>query len=426
MWAIEKDPETLKKAFERIKSSNMRNVRLFKGDILDFIKFHPEKFDIIYFDACGTLPSAKQNTLKVIGYVFLYNKLTSPGALITNFSFPPVRVKKERHRIKTVCEEYLKYRLMNSIAGSTVDENAAILSKMTVEDIYSDYITHQVIDSAYLYIPAYRMLSTSSGKSNPLWDQIFVSKKDFLKEMKIYHTASSRNSVSSRALKAVYDNSYLRKIGSTMKESTNFLCKAWVNEVFPDWESSGLKDQDMSSMLLTPLLSHNEQFICTFANEEFQAMGIKPIFEFLDPDKLGGRTVSICEVPDPFTATRLVGGLLYGQMAFPSFPVVEKLLRLRYTAKKRQMFADVFIFDKCRYIFEQFPSVDYAYFPLIEPKQRMVLQIALDGMRMQLKTISYNDFWNVADLDVNFFHEIPQREKIEPSLLSKVKDIKAL
>ena len=241
--------------------------------------------------------------------------------------------------------------------------------------------------------------------------------------------SSSRNSVISRALKAVYDNSselYLRKIGSTMKESTNSLCKMWVNEIFPDWKSSGLKDQDMSSMLLTPLLSHNEQFICTFANEEFQAMGIKPIFEFLDPDKLGGRTVSICEVPDPFTATRLVGGLLYGQMAFPSFPVVEKLLRLRYTAKKRQMFADVFIFDKCRYIFEQFPSVDYAYFPLIEPKQRMVLQIALDGMRMQLKTISYNDFWNVADLDVNFFHEIPQREKIEPSLLSKVKDIKAL
>ena len=196
MWAIEKDPETLKKAFERIKSSNMRNVRLFKGDILDFIKFHPEKFDIIYFDACGTLPSAKQNTLKVIGYVFLYNKLTFPGALITNFSFPPEQqvhqnslpVEKERQRIKTVCEEYLKYRLMNSVIESAVDENAAILSKMTVEDIYSDYITHQVIDSAYLYIPAYRMLSTSSGKSNPLWDQIFVSKEDFLKEMKIYDT----------------------------------------------------------------------------------------------------------------------------------------------------------------------------------------------------------------------------------------------
>ena len=63
-----------------------------------------------------------QNTLKFIGYVFLYNKLTSPGALITNFLFPPEQtadvqdasVDDERKLIRDLSTEYLKYRLHNT------------------------------------------------------------------------------------------------------------------------------------------------------------------------------------------------------------------------------------------------------------------------------------------------------------------------
>ena len=89
VWAIDKDSQTLKKVWESVNRSKLRNVRLFKGYILNFLKDFEGQFDIIYYDACGALPSKKQNTLKFIGHVFLYNKLASPGALITNFSFPP-------------------------------------------------------------------------------------------------------------------------------------------------------------------------------------------------------------------------------------------------------------------------------------------------------------------------------------------------
>ncbi|KAL9970597.1 hypothetical protein ACROYT_G023001, partial [Oculina patagonica] len=122
VWAVEKDSATLKTAWESINRSHLRNVRLFKGDILTFLKDFEGQFDIIYYDACGTLPSAKQNTLKFIGYVFLYNKLKSPGALITNFSFPPKQTAQvqnastrdedsERKLVRGLSEEYLKYRL---------------------------------------------------------------------------------------------------------------------------------------------------------------------------------------------------------------------------------------------------------------------------------------------------------------------------
>ena len=181
VWAVEKNSETCKRARKAIRGSKLRNVRLFEGDILNFMKDYEGNFDIIYFDACGSLPSAQQKTLKIIGYVFQYNKLTSPGALITNFSFPTEQFSgEERHRITELVTEYLNYRRDNT----SQDGNAKSRSRSTGED-YGDYITYQVIDSAYLYIPALRMLSsTRSGQSSPLWEQMFKSKSHFLKQLR--------------------------------------------------------------------------------------------------------------------------------------------------------------------------------------------------------------------------------------------------
>ena len=435
VWAIEKDAAAFEGAQEAIKGyPHLKNVKLFKGDFVNFVNHIVGQFDIIYYDACGTLPSARQNTLKFIGYVFLLNKLNSPGAMITNFSFPPEQPgqndDKERNQISFLSGEYLKHRLSNTLDFQDgpdeikLDRIASTLSSRTVEDIYSDYVTYQVIDSACLYIPAYRMLSSSKGsKSQPLWDQMFVRRDDFLKEVKLNDVASSSDSSSSRAVYDTASKSFLRKIGATMKDSPfakekeRNCIKAWVAEIFPDWMSSELKNQDITSMLLTHHLSCSEDFIKTYANKDFQAKCLsESIFKTSDGDEHGGTTASFCNIPDSSSATCLVGGLLYGQLAYPSFPVVDKLLRLTYTAKQRQMFSDVFIFDKCRYIFDQFPSVHSAYSAIIEPRQRVVLQMALDGMTKQLKTICYKDFWNVAGLHVNNMY-IPQREMIKPSLM---------
>ena len=202
VWAIEKDAKTLEKAWNAIKNSQLRNVRLFKGDILTFLKDFRGQFDIIYFDACGTLPAAKQNTLKVIGYVFLYDKLMSPGALITNFSFPPQdtqqespansqHVDEEKEMINLLVKEYMRYRLCNVKWGETWPENNEDdLSDWTDEDKYGDYISYQVIDSAYSFIPAQRML-LSKGKS--LWGQIFVDKQVFLQDIHSYFSSDGEN-----------------------------------------------------------------------------------------------------------------------------------------------------------------------------------------------------------------------------------------
>lgn len=368
--------------------------------------------------------------------------------------------------------EYLKYRLCNTSRDENYDPdlNAELLSEKTDEEIYSDYITYQVIDSAYLYIPAQRMLSsTRSGKSCPLWEQMFLSKGVFLTKAQTYASATSPSdsesistiddlissieaaskSAGSKSreealsefaklqdkldptLKNKACESYLRMIGDAMNSRTasNRLCDVWIKEIFPDWKSSALKDREISSLLLTHLLSSSQEFIFRFSNPNFQQKCLGPISKACEE----GSIPRFCDVPNGTVNTKLVGGLLYGQMAYPSFPVVDKLLRLRYTAKKRQMFSDVFIFDKCRYVYEQFPSVDCSIFAIYELQQQMVFRMVVDGLRKHLESICYGDLFEychvasrneVIEGGVNFYKdsEIPERENTELCLFNSLRE----
>ena len=466
VWAIEKDAKTFGKAWNAIKNSQLRNVRLFKGDILTFLKDFRGQFDIIYFDACGTLPAAKQNTLKVIGYVFLYDKLMSPGALITNFSFPPQdtqqespansqHVDEEKEMINFLVKEYMRYRLCNVKWGETWPENDEDdLSDWTDEDKYGDYISYQVIDSAYSFIPAQRML-LSKGKS--LWGQIFVDKQVFLQDIHSYFSSdgeiATKGTKEKRTKTTRYENLaalredlknlkafqvdtterlflYLKKMAENLSvlEQSNSLCKAWVAEIFPDWRAEpSLKKLKLPSMLLTPILSSSQTPIILFCNDDLASKCLGPLFNAIDDN----RVPSCCDVATPEQAICLVGGLLYGQMAYPSFPVMDKLFRLRYTAKKRQMFADVFVFDKCRYLYEQFPTVDCACFAIVEPKQQIVFRMVVDGLRKHLAGICSGDLFiycNVASINQiveggvsfpNSHKSIPDRQEIKYILLKE-------
>ena len=509
VWAVENDTKTFESAREAIRRSRFRNVRLFKGDILKFLKDYEGNFDIIYFDACGTLPSANQSTLKFIGYVFRYNKLTSPGALITNFSFPPKseptecdeeaeqpsRILQESVKIRKLATEYLKYRLDNTRMNKGSPEgNAELLGQRTDEENYGDYITYQVIDSAYLYIPALRMLSsTRSGQSSPLWDQMFKSKKnfhDFLKECRKFFQAVSESSPDSETsigekscsfsetaspdsefsveeqscsvsetasevtdvnkllsasaasesnaghdssdevfltLKDASKASPLWKCGFALEEEmqNNDLCKAWVTEILPDWQStSNLKTEKLPLLLLTHLLSHFDFFISTFTNKNFQEKCIEPLYNALHSDHDDAVFPKFYNVVDLSNTRSLVAGLLYGQMAYPSFPVVDKMLRLCYTGNARQMFTDVFIFDQCRYVYQQFPSIDCACFAITEPEQQMVFRMVVDGLRKHLEDICFKDVFpscHVASIDpiptgeigfLNSRPKIPKRKEV--------------
>ena len=88
----------------------------------------------------------------------------------------------------------------------------------------------------------------------------------------------------------------------------------------------------------------------------------------------------------------LVANLIYGQLANPSFPVVNKLLRLRYTSKGNDIFSDVFIFDKCEYVYDPFPTVEDACYSISEPRLQMAYRMALDVLKEHLASVSKSLF----------------------------------
>ena len=366
IWMFEKDHSVYLRAKEALKKSGgYRSVKLRNVDVMDFFKSNHNRFDIIYIDSCSSLPA--KHTLKVIASIFQLNKLESPGALITNFSFPPKELAEsvEQKQITFVANEYLQCKL-----ETTPHQNP--------EQIYSDFITHQVIDLASLLVPASHILLPTN------WKAILIPNiKTFFEEVH-KHLANSDDDddVDSDAMKAIVNDFYLTKICRAMKQEkekekekeikANPLCTAWLRSVFP--RSKGPSENlDICELLQTALLFTSFTFFSKFANNATQ--------EFLRPASTD-------------EDKKLMAGIVLGAQAEPSYPVLDKVLRLKYTQSdekkkcKRQMFCDVFIFDRCRYLFDLPPTVNIAgQFCNDDDDDFLMSKMLLDGMRRQLKRL---------------------------------------
>lgn len=90
VWAFETDASTYEDAVWASLNSKFPFLKLIKGNIGHFFAASPQKFDIIYLDFCGPLPSRneKQKTLATITSILSHHAINSPGILITNVSLP--------------------------------------------------------------------------------------------------------------------------------------------------------------------------------------------------------------------------------------------------------------------------------------------------------------------------------------------------
>ena len=72
IYAFETDNRIFNEALENAKSSNFPLIKIFKMPMDRYLQSVPLTFDIIYFDACGPLPSTSQRTLRTVANVFRY------------------------------------------------------------------------------------------------------------------------------------------------------------------------------------------------------------------------------------------------------------------------------------------------------------------------------------------------------------------
>ncbi|WP_136525414.1 class I SAM-dependent methyltransferase [Geomonas ferrireducens] len=90
IWAFESENSTYSEAVISALDSEFPFIKLVNGGLDAFVEASPQRFDILYLDFCGPLPSRnkKQKTLSALTKILAKHSLNSPGVLITNFSLP--------------------------------------------------------------------------------------------------------------------------------------------------------------------------------------------------------------------------------------------------------------------------------------------------------------------------------------------------
>lgn len=89
IWAFESDTQAYKQALADFEQGEYPQPRILKQNIETFFQQTPKKFDIVYIDACGSVPSV-QHSLRCVFTLCWNHRLNSPGVIITNFAMPDI------------------------------------------------------------------------------------------------------------------------------------------------------------------------------------------------------------------------------------------------------------------------------------------------------------------------------------------------
>lgn len=108
IWAFESDTQAYKKALTSYEQGEYPQPRILKQNIETFFQQTPKKFDIVYIDACGSVPSA-QHSLRCVLTLCLNHRLNSPGVIITNFAMPDI-MKDATNDYYEVVSQYLFFK----------------------------------------------------------------------------------------------------------------------------------------------------------------------------------------------------------------------------------------------------------------------------------------------------------------------------
>lgn len=188
IWAFESDANVHSEAVTSALASEFPYIKIFKCGIDTFFEASPVRFDIIYLDFCGPLPSRnkKQKTLLAISRVLARHALNSPGALITNVSLPTEAGDALGRALiakLVACYLYPKQFLEGEdcttpegpiAQGYDFAEWLTIVSA-DLENYYGQFVTRMIMDHASFISPYNRF-----PKSNKIFTNFFkkIPRKD--------------------------------------------------------------------------------------------------------------------------------------------------------------------------------------------------------------------------------------------------------
>ncbi len=348
IWAIENDRNTYKQAIKALRH-NGHHIRLHHGSLASFFERVREKFDIVYIDGCGPCFGGKPSTIRSVLELFLREGLSDISALLTNFSSIPDSRTSE---YLDVVANYFSPRynetpkpLWEAGYDPAIGEGDLKYCREAyrphLRDAYSDFITRIISDCGRRLVPLAKV------GANP--DVLRKFLKDPGKAVKDVEQACRLPAPGEDVMAFMIDSKNVRSAPGAYP-LLSFMIRGMESE------GRSLLDSLASySVDGRPLVKSYGTFaLIENVFEGHFELASKELIEVFRENWFDYHGGYFCDVPMPSLAVNLLAGC-YGH---PYLTNAAKSFRFSYTAKKTEMFCDMFLLDRARYLFDCMPTID--------------------------------------------------------------------
>lgn len=383
IWAFESDTQVYKKALATYEQGEYPQPRILKQNIETFFQQTPKKFDIVYIDACGSIPSM-QHSLRCISTLCMNHRLNSPGVIISNFSMPDIEkdtitdyyeiVSQYLFFKKYPCEDFKinEYGIVNEKYN---EFSAKVKNDFNL--YYGEYISAVLRDIPAVIVPLERIAR------NPYLNQIFNLTTISNEISEEFIGLSKGNSIA----RYFFTVNYLQKKGLLGKKSQCFL------------EEIGNYDDLLKGLKIIVLLRQGKIELKNDIEE------IKNFFE------TEGNIYQFLDKPH----SNLFFDLVINQLAYPMHNNILYNERYQYIAKSNHMFTDITLYDECRYIYEWLPGLHQIISSFNDKSWQYVFRFALDGLVKMRQNYNNEFFFQGAIISnsIEGFSSKKLRERIQ-------------
>lgn len=368
IWAFESERRTFLSALDDLSDGPFSSLHLIKMKAESFFASIPVSFDIIYLDSCASLISGS-HALRLVADLFRYQRLQSPGFLITNFCEPDFSDGLVRSQFASlITQRKIVSEIASAVSFETACANAFNSYDLYRKDVmanlrvgYSDLITMLVVSVATTVAPSLRAANSEIKR-------VYGLPADVSNE-----TASLNN--------------YLCK-----RRHESLLCLLSVDRWLPANIADGARD--LRQLLLKELAGAQQQSVGVLDSlERLWAIKSSEVLpNGATCECLRGLTGCFAFHDKP--SSELGVDLAFCQLTHPMFPSVQSIKRFEYVAKTKKMYLDVIPFDSCRYIFDLIPLPPQIKDAFEDREWQYLFRFALDGLVKQRLDYSTDYFYS--------------------------------
>lgn len=346
IWAFETDNNTYNQAVSFYAEGIYPQPRIIKQNIDTYFKMTPKKFDIIYIDACGCVPSM-QHALRTISTLCQYSRLNSPGVIITNFSSPDIEKEQLSDWVEVIANYmfFKKYPEMDFDIqdGKIVCKKYGQLKKEiknNFREYYGNFISALLRDIPSIIVPIQRI------SDNPYFKQFVVD-----------------NNLSG------IDREWIRLASGKSLARFFFFCEKALPEL------KGTKTELLLSEMgdISAIINGFKFIVGLQTGVSVMKDDIEDIHKYFE------NQTGIYQFLDK-PHSNLIFDAIINQLIYPLHFNPEKNIRYEYKAKTRNMYTDVSVYDECRYIYEWLPAIHQVKSAFSNVSWQYIFRFCIDGL----------------------------------------------